>query len=477
MKLIITFILLISTFNLLAQKDKCNCLENLKVLKSKTEENYAGFPAKVNNKTQNSYNQLTQKLLKNAATVDDPKTCFYLLKEYVRYFKDKHFVLKYYNENDFDTKKVVYDDKYFKNAISKNNLTAIEGIWINTDTTLRIAIQKISNTTYNGIVIESKLKGIPKGLIYLTLIKQKKIYRIKEYNSFITTDVPAKQIGNLLRIWNHDLFGKIYPNKMTESEQEELNSWKNNNNGLFFKKLSAQTAYLRIPSFINNDDKIQQLVAVSDSIIKNTPYLILDLTANGGGNAGWVSVLPYFMTNPIIQYETYLRVTPDNVKSKIADLEPFVVNPIPVEYQKYFPNEVLEKYKTAYKELHTTQKTFYPIPSVSFPLDSVLKYPLKIAVIVDDFCGSSAEYFFSLLKQSKKAVTYGIPTIGMMDYEGMSNPTPMPYEKYILTIPITKSSWTDNKPIDQTGFKPTKVLNNIPQKGWINYIQNDLQKN
>lgn len=181
------------------------------------------------------------------------------------------------------------------------------------------------------------------------------------------------------------------------------------------------------------------------------------------------------MTNPIFQANSYVRVTPENVKSKLADLEPFVKNPIPDDYKKYFPDSTVLAYKKAYQELSTTKLPFYPTPGVHFPLDSITKKPKKIALIVDDFCGSSAEYFFFISKQSKKTTTYGINTIGMMDYEGMSNPTAMPYEKYILTIPITKSSWTDKKPIDQTGFQPDVLLDKIKQQDWIQYIRNDLE--
>jgi len=63
----------------------------------------------------------------------------------------------------------------------------------------------------------------------------------------------------------------------------------------------------------------------------------------------------------------------------------------------------------------------------------------------------------------------------MMDYEGMSNPTPMLYDKYILTIPITKSSWTDTNPIDQTGCKPDVLLDGIPQQDWIEFVRKDLE--
>jgi len=79
---------------------------------------------------------------------------------------------------------------------------------------------------------------------------------------------------------------------MTAAENEELSTWKNNNNGLAFKKINAAVSYLKIPSFYDNDGKIQQLVAANDSTIRNTKYLVVDLRGNGGGNTGWVYFLP-----------------------------------------------------------------------------------------------------------------------------------------------------------------------------------------
>jgi len=458
-----------------SQDTNCNCLDNLNKTIEKTEENYAGFPAKVNNQNKPKYIQLLTELKQQAISESNSKKCYYIIKNYIRFFEDKHFILSYSNDKDYDNEMVNYKDDYFKKGIALKNLKPIEGLWINPDSTLKMAIQKFPNNIYKGIIVESKDAKFSKGFVYLTLTSKGKDYVAKEYNSFITTDIPAKQKGNLLQIWNHALWGKVYPDKLNNDELAELNTWKNDNNGLAFKKLNPKTSYLKIPTFYNNDNKIQQLISKSDSVIRNTENLIIDLTGNGGGNTGWLSFLPYLITNPIVQEHTYLRVTPENVKSKLADLEPFVKNPIPNDYKKYFPEAVLAAYKKAYKELPVTKEKFYPIPAVTFPLDSAIKYPKKIALVFDNFCGSSTEYFFSLSKQSKKAIRYGTNTIGMMDYEGMSTPTPLPYNKFILTIPTVKSSWTDKNPIDRTGFKPQVSLNNLPQNKWLSFIMKDLE--
>lgn len=476
MKLLILHVLMLISLNIISRHNQCNCLENLRMLVAETEENYAGFPAKVNESTKPIYNNLVKSIEKKTLNETNPKTCFYLLKDYIRFFKDKHFILSYSNDMDFDDERINYSETYFKKRLAKQPISEIEGIWINADSSLKLGILKFPRGIYKAIVIQSTDPKISVGLVYLTLTKSNNGFITKEFNSFITTDIPSKQKGNLLQILNQQMLGKVYPNKMTKNEITELATWKNNNNGLDFQQLTSKTAYLKIPTFFNNDDKIQQIIFKNDSIIKTSENLIVDLTGNGGGNTGWVSILPYLMTNSIFQYDTYLRTTPENIKFKLKDLEPFVVNPIPEEYKKYFPEDILLKYKKAYQDLPTTEKSFYPIPGVTFPLDSILSKPGKIALIVDDLCGSSTEYFFFVSKQSNKTTTYGINTIGMMDYEGMSNPTALPYEKYILTIPIVKSSWTDEKPIDQTGFQPDILLNKTEQQKWVEFVRKDMER-
>lgn len=471
------FILFVqSSFAQIKQETQCDCTANLKQLISKTEANYAGYPSKVNSQSIGSYKKLIVQLESEAQAETKPKACFYILKKYIQFFEDKHFSLSYNNESDYDIAVVQLSEEDFKKKNSKKKLDAIEGIWINPDSTLKLAIQKFPDNSYKAIVVYAKSPNIPLGLVYATLLKKGNKFIVKEYNSFITTDIPAKVKGNLLQLGFLSMFGKLFPSSLSNLEKEELFTWREGNHGLNFKKLSSKTAYLKIPTFQRNEDKIQQLVIKNDSLIRSSENLIVDITGNGGGSTGWVSLMPYLMTNKIVQYDTYLRVTPENIPFKLADLEPFVVNPIPEEYKKYFPDTIIAAYKKAFQELPSTQKTFYPIPGVTFPLDSILKNPRKIALVVDDFCGSSAEYFFFISKQSKKTKTYGIHTIGMMDYEGMSNLTPMPYSNYYLTIPIVKSSWTDKNPIDKTGFTPDIILDRNLQFKWIEMIKRDMER-
>ncbi|GGG87748.1 hypothetical protein GCM10007415_22040 [Parapedobacter pyrenivorans] len=451
-------------------QERCNCLDNLQETIQKTEENYAGFPDKIKPANRVRYSQLKNTLQEKAVDSNTPMDCYLLLKEYVNFFYDKHFRIEYNAQIDSS---VIDDMHRTDKQFGQTGDHSIEGVWRDVNNT-EIAIIKQGKNTYKAIKRSSENDQFPKGFVYFTLVKNGGNFSTKLYNRNINVNIPAKKIGNLLKIWNFQLWAKTGVT-LSGNEEEEFESWRGNNNGLLFKKLNSDFSYLKIPTFENNEGAIHQLVTKSDSAIRNTKYLIIDLRGNGGGSSGWVSLIPYLATNQIDQGETYLRVSKANVSKKLQDLDGFVNHPIPDDYKKYFPEETLNQYRKTYKELPETSETFYPLPSVSFPLDSVLKQPAKVAILVDELGGSSTEYFFHLAKQSKKVITYGQPTIGMMDYAGMSNPTKLPFDAFKLYIPIEKSSWTDANPIDRTGFTPQMVIDE-EQANWIDYVMEDLSK-
>lgn len=67
--------------NAYSQSDQCNCSENFESLRVATENNYAGFPAKVNSKTSAGYPKLLASVKHKVTTVPDPKKSFFLLPD------------------------------------------------------------------------------------------------------------------------------------------------------------------------------------------------------------------------------------------------------------------------------------------------------------------------------------------------------------------------------------------------------------
>ncbi|WP_186774213.1 S41 family peptidase [Chitinophaga pinensis] len=459
-------------YNISAQSISCNCLSNLDSVISHTSTNYAGFPVKTSGSKATGYNNMVSSLHKRATGITDPVKCFAVIKDYVSWFKDRHFDFSYALDST-QWHISTFNEDHFRKTLPKKH-HPLEGIWRNPDSTLQIAIRQTAQGNYEGIVINSQDKKIPSGLVYCTITKTTRGYAYRKYN-YMTMDYPAQQQGGLLRLWNTELWGKVYPEEMNAAEKTELSTWKNYNFGLSFKQADPQTAYLKLPTF-NRDNLVQKLISDNDSIIRQSKYLIVDLRSNGGGNTGWAYLLPYLMTQPIDQGNNYLRLSPQNTQRALAEIKPLVENPIPDELKKYYTRSLVQQYQHIYKEMPLAITPFYPIPSITIPLDIVIHYPTQIALIFDDLCGSSTEYFFQLSKQSNKIKRYGTATLGMMDYVGMHQPTPLPFSGYYLVIPDTKSSWTDTAPIDATGLQPEKDLSKIPQDEWVDFIRRDLKQ-
>ena len=464
-KLTFLFIALFAALVLRAQT--CDCYENLTALIKETETNYAGFPSKTAvNKA--GYTNLKQTLLVKSKAVARYKTCFDILAAYVQFFKDKHFYITYYDVTDIDS--VVVHPKsntYFQQASLKKGF---EGTWVNPDKNLTIGIEKKGNN-YIGYKLEGTADAYPAGFVYFTLFAKNGKWYALDYNNRTSTSTPVKLYGNLLQFWDFNCWARADSTLLTKKEKKDFAQWKGFDKPVYFEQLNAQTGYLKIGTFSNTDAKIAQVAAENDAAIRKSEKLIIDLRGNSGGSTGWVSILPYIQTNDIYQPLASLRITRSNVAKKLPEIEPFAKGPVPDEYKKYFPESILRLYQIAFDTLQKMQTGFYQIPGAFFPNDQPANSIKKVILLVDEFCGSSTEYFLQLSKQSKKTIIAGTNTFGMMDYEGMSNGTDLPYSKFSVHIPITKSNWTDTAPIDAGGIQPK---NRVPA-GTVDWIKWAMQ--
>lgn len=458
-----------------AAQQPCNCLANLDTTITKTELNYVGYPDMIARKLRPQYKKLVEKLRKQASNEADALRCFPLLKAYVSFFNDKHFDLEY---SLTDTTRFEYNqlsETAFKRDFVTQKRDSLEGIWLNPDSTMKLAVHKVSPTTYQAVVLESREAKIKPGLVYYTFTKHKNELIFNRYD-WMTPDFPVRQRGGLLFIWNFDVWAKVYPSTITDDERAEFLTWRHYNYGLACKKLDPDHVLLSIGSF-NRDDKIKEIIHKNDSLIRSAKNLIVDLRGNGGGNSGWTYLLPYFYTQPIVQGNTYLRLSADNIKANLSGIKAAYEKPTtdPRWVRSYTP-EVLAQYKKAYEQIPLSKEPFYALPSLTLYTDSILPTPTKVALVFDDLGGSSTEYFFYVSRQSKKVIRYGERTLGMMDYMGVSQPTKLPFDDYYLLIPDRKASWTDTRPTNQTGFVPEHDLRHLPRHQWIDYIRSDLSK-
>ncbi|RYG43280.1 MAG: hypothetical protein EOO01_21580, partial [Chitinophagaceae bacterium] len=410
-----------------------------------------------------------------AAHQSNPEKCFSILKEYVVFFNDKHFDFEYSIEDSTRYQFNPLTEQRFISSFTGKKREAVEGIWTNPDSSMKLAVYKSNPTTYQAVVLESNNPKLKPGLIYYTFTKTTSGFTFNRYD-WMTPDYPVRQRGNLLFVWNFEIWGKTYPLEMTIDEKARLQTWRNYAYGLDLKKEDSNTVVLTIGSF-NRDDKIKEIISKNDSLIRSTKNLIVDMRGNGGGNSGWIYLLPYFYTQPIKQGNTYLRLSPQNIAANLPGIKSWYENP-PTDprWARSYTPDLLAAYKKAYEEIPSSKETFFTLPSLTLFADSILKTPEKIALVFDDLGGSSTEFFFYISRQSSKVIRYGERTLGMMDYMGTSQQTTLPFKDYYLLIPDRKSPWTDKAPTNETGFKPENDLRTMPRYQWIDHIKKDLSK-
>jgi len=460
-------------FQKVEARENCNCIENLDTTIKKTELNYVGYPDMIARKLLPAYKNMVAKLRMNAAKQSDPQKCFQILKEYVIFFNDKHFDIEYSVSDTSTFKYNALTEEAFISTFAHKKRDSIEGIWINPDSSMKIAVYKVDPATYQAVILERSDAKLKPGLVYYTFKKDKNGFTFDRYD-WMTPDFPVRVRDGLLYVWNFELWGRVYPAKMTKEERNTLSTWGNYNFGLDCRKLDSDHVLLTIGSF-NRDDKIKEIIQKNDSLIRATKNLIVDLRGNGGGNSGWSYLLPYFYTQPITQGKSYLRISAENIKSNLPGIKSMYENtPQDPRWKQSYTPEILAEYRNAYEKIPKSNSQFYALPALTLYSDSILKTPEKIALVFDDLGGSSTEYFFYISKQSSKVKRYGERTIGMMDYMGVSEQTILPFKDYYLQIPDRKATWTDTMPTNKTGFIPEYDLRHLPRHRWIEHITQDL---
>lgn len=94
--------------------------------------------------------------------------------------------------------------------------------------------------------------------------------------------------------------------------------------------------------------------------------------------------------------------------------------------------------------------------------NTVLTNPRKIAILINKYCGSSAEEFLLRAKESKKVMMLGQPTSGTLDYSNII-PHKFPNLTYKLKLPLSRTRRTYL--VDKEKIKPDFYLTD--DQNWI----------
>jgi len=241
-----------------------------------------------------------------------------------------------------------------------------------------------------------------------------------------------------------------------------------------FKKIDSTTLLLRIPSFSwQSKEIIDSLVKTNLKLITSTPILIIDVRGNGGGNDySFQSLLPLIFTKPYESKGVAWRSSEGNIKYFEDAVKKGEIRKGGEEETKILIEE-MKKHPDSFVTVHKPETVIE---------DTSYKMPIRVGVIINDYCASSCEQFILSAKNSSKTTVFGTNTMGVLDYSN-SIPVPMPSKNVQLRYPMTRSNRLPEFPIDNIGIAPDVRItlpDNLDIKGqvdeWVIFVKEYLTK-
>lgn len=468
------------TNNLFTQN--CNCSDVFIWLKETFEKNDAGFKYSINQIGESNYIKFTEEYTRKAASIQDKQQCADTLYNWLRFFRKGHiwFGLDNNNAPTYSStqkdKKIIqqqfkswktfpYQEKEFNNYISKLSTATFEGIWQSSAYT--IGVQKVNNN-YIGFIINGDgiywTRSQIKFIINDSNNVQSAIYYMQDHSPRFIKKIDMLGDNYLALDWiTLKRISPKYPDDLYADIYYKFNSI----NNPVAEKLNAKTAVLRIPSFSESEKhKIDSVVSANKKLITSTENLIIDLRNNGGGSdMSFQSLLPIIYTNPIREVGVEFLSTPLNNQrmEEFANDSSFSVE------DRLWANNALTK-------LNKNIGNFVNIEDSSVTnlvLDTILKFPKNVGIIINEGNASTTEQFLLAAKQSKKVKLFGTTTAGILDISNMYFVS-SPCGNYKLGYCLSKSKRIPYFTIDDKGIQPDFYFDkSIPEHHWIKQV-NDI---
>ncbi len=456
----------------------CSCSEELNFVVRYYEKNLPGFKDNVNRQTKDTYEKMKSDLRDLAKTTVETTDCFKLLTYYVEFFKDNHshISMESPNTNDQDPAAL----KEFKNSSAFKNreriqvnpeawqnkpLNEIEGIYQTNDSiyTLVIIPDKKGLREYAGIILESRTPMWEPGQVKMELRRKAGMPNV--FEAFI-------YVRNHALIYNHSMVlkdGRLGDNWFKTSLRVRNDFNLNPSTQLEFKELDAQTNYLRVPTFSGHSSAmLDTFYQNHDAQVRAKPYLIIDVRNNGGGNDGnAIPLWKYIYTGPFRDDVVDVFVTKDNIKM-LENWYGFMSK----DTVNFKPNSLQGMRNEIDRMKGLPEQTFMRRSNGgTVSLDSVYKWPAKVAIIVNNKCASSCESLLFWAKESKKTILVGENSGGYVGYGeigGVDTPC------FGFNLGCTMTRYRKARKFEVVGIAPDYRLDN--NSDWISQTMPLLKK-
>lgn len=460
---------------------QCDCHAEFIWIKNTFEKNDAGVEYILKEKGQQAYDLHTEEIMKMAKAAKNKSECISLIYKWFKFFRKGHLGIVDLKKEpepaqviDLDENKIRNHERLTLNERELNHLIDNEstpspiGIWESAPYKVGIVP---TDSGYSGIVLDAPGTPWNKGQVKFKLYKNGENYRATIWmrNFSARENVTVEFIGNNIIHIN----GMAYFVRKSKSFKDTplVKSYINYiySTGPYFEQISDRTTYVRIPSFdMSNKRSIDSVLRVNHEKIIQSPNLIIDLRNNGGGSDdAYSSLIPYLYTNPIRTVGLELLSTELN-NSALLELSKDTL------YDKRSRKE----FKDTYDKLNLNLGSFVRVKEDIVSIDSmdrIFPFPQKVAVLINEYCGSTTEQFLLEAKQSAKVKLYGKTTFGSLDISNMHHAN-SPSGEFQLWYCRSKSFRIPEMAIDNVGLQPDHYLDpTIPQKDWVGFVLENLK--
>lgn len=309
--------------------------------------------------------------------------------------------------------------------------------------------------------IEANYAGFPDKVTDINKVKYQSL--TNDIEKQVKRNPDFKQCTKLMRQWllyfndRHLFLGVDDPSEYGQNSPPS------------FSRIDSMICLLKIPSFDNaHKHNLDSLVKANHALIASTPYLIIDLTDNGGGSDNTYDILlPYVYSKAVTLDLVEMWSSPDNIKQ----FEKCATDTTQSQEERKLCAERAERMK---KHLHSFVN-IYNMDTYEKAPETIYSFPKKVAILTDKKNGSSAEQFLLEAKQSSKVITFGTGnTSGTLDYSNLYFEY-LPSNKRGVAIPTSRSLRLPQKPFDPFGFSPDVKID-IDTKDKIKFITDYLKR-
>ena len=208
------------------------------------------------------------------------------------------------------------------------------------------------------------------------------------------------------------------------------------------KFINKDSYYIKLTNFFDEQD-ILSIANHASKDITCTKNLIIDLRNNcGGSDTVFLPLLKFLLAEddpicgkPIFIAEDDILYTERNADRRIKIYQDYLESATSDEIRRYIIEQIDEQKRNRGKGFLPAKPDGFLFPT------SGTRYPEKVVVLTDYYCGSSAESFAEIASRLQKVTVIGRPTMGICDY---ANLTYFDFGEFVLHYPTSRSRAIDS---------------------------------